>query len=62
MKLFKSGDIGGFSFAGEKDLLTREADEAFHADDRLTCIEAIDRLYELLDQVLGNRYPRHKAV
>ena len=36
-------------FKSEKARLVREADDAFYANDKATCIEAIEQLYDLFD-------------
>lgn len=60
MKLFRFDDIRGFDASSEKDLLIREADEAFHANDRAGCVETINRLYNLLDETLAG--PRRSSM
>lgn len=54
MRLFRLDDIRGSEALGEKDLLIREADDAFHADDRTRCVEVINRLYNLMDRNMGH--------
>ena len=43
-------DTSDFDLGSEKDRLIREADEAFHADDKTSCVNMIDRLYGLFDE------------
>ena len=48
--LFGFKDANDFSLGSEKDLLIREADEAFHAGDKTSCVDMINRIYGLLDE------------
>ena len=50
---FRFNNTGAFNLGSEKDLLVREADEAFHANDKASCVDVIDRLYDLLDDTLA---------
>lgn len=50
--LFWRDDDSGVHLASERDLLIREADEAFDANDKASCVDTIDRLYVLLDETL----------
>lgn len=52
--LFRLKDPSDFNLCSEKDLLIREADEAFYADDKTSCVNMIDRLYDLLDETFVN--------
>lgn len=45
-------DPSDFNLCSEKDVLIREADEAFHAGDKTSCVKMIDRLYDLFDETL----------
>ncbi len=49
---FRFDNMSAFNLGSEKDLLVREADEAFHANDKASCVDVIDRLYDLLDDTL----------
>ncbi|MGI4798386.1 MAG: hypothetical protein ACRYG8_30960 [Janthinobacterium lividum] len=51
------GNAENFALSIEKDRLSREADEAFAVGDSASCIDAINQLYELLDETLTT--PRH---
>ncbi len=52
--LFGFKDATDVNRGSEKESLLREADEAFHADDKTSCVDTIDRLYELLDEMFVN--------
>ena len=50
--LFGCDNAQNADFEVEKLRLTREADEAFSNLDRITCINAINQLYNLLDDAI----------
>ena len=52
--LFGFEDARDDSIGSKKDLLIRDADNAFDANDKLSCVDAIDQLYELLDSTFVN--------
>ena len=47
-------DVSNFNIGNQKDFLIREADEAFNAEDKASCVNAIDQLYDLLDDTWGS--------
>ena len=49
---FRFDNTGAFNSGSEKDFLVQEADKAFHANDKASCVDVIDRLYDLLDDTL----------
>ena len=48
------GTLGEFYLGSERSLLIREADAAFHADDKPRCIELIEHLYRLFDTMVDD--------
>lgn len=56
MRRSEFDEIRGFSVAAEKEILIREIDQAFHANDKASCVERIEQLYELLDETLVDRH------
>ena len=52
--LFGFEDASGYNTHNKKDLLIREAEEAFSAADKASCIDAINKLYDMLDETLGS--------
>ena len=61
--LFGFKDASASNLGSEKDLLIREADEAFHADDKTSCLNMINRLYALHDDSLaGPRRGRRPSL
>ena len=55
-------DSSGYKVPSKKDLLIREAEEAFSRDDKASCADAINRLYEMFDELLGGFRRRRSRV
>ena len=61
------GDVMDLDFVLEKARLFQEVDEAYYARDRISCVDAIVRLYELLDDTLvsprcSRRQPSNELI
>ena len=58
-------DASAFNTGSEKSFVIRDADEAFYANNKARCVEAIIRLYDLLDDALvlsrRNRCPPRRV-
>lgn len=55
------GNTGSSDLSTEKDRLSREADEALSKGDDARCIDAINRLYDLLDDTWTIRRRGHSG-